>query len=238
MNDLLTGTASRRGMLRAGGIAAAAIFVPGCMRQPLQSVSSLGTKPAPRVAPVAQPAVVAAAAPAMPRIPGVSQALVERAMAARDANAGQLRQRDRIAIIDFTPASYRSRLALIDVANGRVDKLLVAHGIGSDPGHTAFLQRFSNDDGSEATCEGAFVADNYYVGQHGRSQRLIGLDPTNSNALARAIVIHAAWYANKDMLTTHGKLGRSQGCFAVGETELQRVFDHLGEGALVYAAKG
>ncbi|PCD01712.1 hypothetical protein COC42_16505 [Sphingomonas spermidinifaciens] len=224
-------------MLRAGGIAAAALFVPGCMRQPLQSVSSLGAKPVPQPAPVPQPTPVAAAPAPLPRVPGVAQALVERAVAARDANAGQLRQRDRIAIIDFTPASYRSRLALVDLANGRVDKLLVAHGIGSDPGHTSFLQRFSNDDGSEATCEGAFIASDYYVGQHGRSQRLVGLDPTNSNALARAIVIHAAWYANKDMLTTHGKLGRSQGCFAVGEAELQRVFDHLGEGALVYAAK-
>ncbi|WP_315764649.1 murein L,D-transpeptidase catalytic domain family protein [Sphingomonas sp. Y38-1Y] len=233
MNELLTGTASRRGMLRAGGIAAAALIVPGCMRQPLQSV---GSQPAPK--PASKPTAVAATPAPPPTIAGVATSLVERARAARDTHAGQLRQRDRVAIIDFTPASYRSRLALVDLANGRVDKLLVAHGIGSDPGHTAFLQRFSNDDGSEATCEGAFVADNYYVGQHGRSQRLVGLDPTNSNALSRAIVIHAAWYANKDMLISHGKLGRSQGCFAVGENELQRVFDHLGEGALVYAAKG
>lgn len=237
MNDLLTGTVSRRGLLRAGGIAAAAILVPGCMREPLQSVGSLATPPAKPVV-KAPPAAVAATPAPPPRIAGVAQALVERAIAARDAHAGQLRQRDRVAIIDFTPASFRSRLALVDLANGRVDKLLVAHGIGSDPGHTAFLQRFSNDDGSEATCEGAFVASDYYVGQHGRSQRLLGMDPTNSNAFQRAIVIHGAWYANKDMLSSHGKLGRSQGCFAVGEAELQRVFDHLGEGALVYAAKG
>lgn len=235
MNDLLTAAASRRGLLRAGGITAAALLVPGCMREPMGSVGSAGTAPVARPQPAAP---VAAQAAPPPRIAGVSQSLVERAMAARDAHAGALRQRDRIAIIDFTPASYRSRLALVDVANGRVDKLLVAHGIGSDPGHTAFLQRFSNDDGSEATCEGAFVASDYYVGQHDRSQRLVGLDPSNSNALSRAIVIHAAWYANKDMLVKHGKLGRSQGCFAVGETELDRVFAHLGEGALVYAAKG
>ncbi len=29
---------------------------------------------------------------------------------------------------------------------------------------------------------------------HGRSMRLEGLDPTNSNALSRAIVVHGAWY--------------------------------------------
>ncbi|MEZ0495256.1 murein L,D-transpeptidase catalytic domain family protein [Sphingomonas sp. IW22] len=234
---MLNTPASRRRMLRAGGITAAALFVPGCMREPLQQVSSVADKaPPPPVAP--RPAPVPAQPAPAPRIAGVSQPLLDRALAALDAKGNQLRQRDRIAIVDFTPASYRSRLALIDIANGRIDKLLVAHGIGSDPGHTAFLQQFSNENGSEATCEGAFIASNYYVGQHGRSQRLIGLDPTNSNAMDRAIVIHGAWYANKDMLSRHGKLGRSQGCFAVGETELARVFDHLGEGALLYAAKG
>lgn len=77
----------------------------------------------------------------------------------------------------------------------------------------------------------------YYVGKHGRSQRLLGLDPTNNNALERAIVVHGAWYANADMIPAHGKLGRSQGCFAVGETELKRLFDHLGQGRMIYSAK-
>ncbi|HTG37468.1 murein L,D-transpeptidase catalytic domain family protein [Sphingomonas sp.] len=222
-------------MLRAGGITAAAIFIPGCMREAAAPVS-VAQKAPPPVAPGPAPVPAQPAPP--PRIAGVSQSLVERAVAARDKYGDRLRQRDKVAIVDFSHPSYRSRLALVDLANGRVDKLLVAHGIGSDPGHTAFLQRFSNENGSEATCEGAFIATDYYIGQHDRSQRLVGLDPTNSNAMARAIVIHGAWYANKDMLSAHGKLGRSQGCFAVGEAELQRVFDHLGEGALVYAAKG
>lgn len=236
MNELLTTLPTRRGLLRAGGITAAALLVPGCMHEPLKKVGTLGGTTPTATPPKAQPSVAAQAA-ATPRITGVSQPLLERALAARDTHGRSIRQRDRIALVDFSAASYRSRLALIDLANGRVDKLLVAHGIGSDPGHTAFLQRFSNENGSEATCEGAFVTEDYYVGQHNRSQRLTGLDLTNSNALSRAIVIHAAWYANKDMLSKHGKLGRSQGCFAVGETELQRVFDHLGQGAMLYAGK-
>ncbi len=77
----------------------------------------------------------------------------------------------------------------------------------------------------------------YYVGQHGSSQRLIGLDPSNCNAFGRNIVVHSAWYANKDMLATHGMLGRSQGCFAVGEGELDRVFAMMGTGRMIYAAK-
>jgi hypothetical protein len=90
---------------------------------------------------------------------------------------------------------------------------------------------------SEATCEGAFLTADYYVGKHGDSQRLLGLDPTNNNALDRAIVVHSAWYSNADMIAKHGKLGRSQGCFAVGENELAKVFERLGPGRMIYSAK-
>jgi hypothetical protein len=113
----------------------------------------------------------------------------------------------------------------------------VAHGVGSDPEHTGLLHSFSNEMGSEATCEGTFLTADYYVGKHGDSQRLLGLDPTNNNAFDRAIVVHSAWYSNTDMIAKHGKLGRSQGCFAVGENELARVFERLGAGRMIYSAK-
>ena len=35
----------------------------------------------------------------------------------------------------------------------------------------------------------------------------------------RAIVIHNAWYAEADMIQLHGKLGRSEGCFAFSRDE-------------------
>ena len=113
----------------------------------------------------------------------------------------------------------------------------VTHGSGSDPSHSGFLSLFSNAFGSNASSEGAFLAEDYYVGKHGRSQRLTGLDPTNDNAFERAIVVHSAWYANPDMIRTHGMLGRSQGCFAVAEDDLAQVFDRLGTGRMIYAAK-
>ena len=46
-----------------------------------------------------------------------------------------------------------------------------------------------------------------------------GLDWTNNNAEARAIVIHNAWYAEPEMIAQHGKLGRSEGCFAFSRAE-------------------
>lgn len=163
--------------------------------------------------------------------------LLRQALAALDHHAGDIAHRDRIGIVDFSVSSSKPRFHLVDLRNGQASSFLVAHGSGSDPDHTGFAQRFSNAFGSNASSEGAFVARDYYVGKHGRSQRLVGLDASNNNALARALVIHGAWYANAEMLRTHGKLGRSQGCFAVGDADLDKVFGALGEGRLLYARK-
>ena len=167
----------------------------------------------------------------------VPPSLMKRALAALEQHGRSVLQRDRIAVVDFTAPSSRRRLHIVDLANGSTNSFLVAHGRGSDPSHTGWLSRFSNEPGSNATSQGAYLTSNYYVGQHGHSQRLIGLDSTNDNALPRAIVIHSAWYANADMIRSRGVLGRSQGCFAVGETILADVFEQLGEGRMIYADK-
>ncbi|MFZ3485595.1 murein L,D-transpeptidase catalytic domain family protein [Sphingomonas sp. 3-13AW] len=182
--------------------------------------------------------IFAAPKAASARVPhGVQPDLFDRAIAALDQHGDSIRRRDRIAIADFDAPSSERRFQFIDLERGEVTALLVSHGSGSDPSHSGKLQRFSNQPNSNATCDGAFVTSDYYVGKHGRSQRVIGLDPTNNNARDRAIVIHGAWYANPDMLRTHGMLGRSQGCFAVGEQDLPQVFAMLGEGRLIYAGK-
>lgn len=163
--------------------------------------------------------------------------LFAAALGALERHGDMIRKHDRIAIADFGLASSEPRLHIVNIGDGRAQSLLVAHGSGSDPDHTGWLKRFSNDFDSNASSRGAFATADYYVGKHGHSQRLVGLDPSNSNAFDRAIVVHGAWYANKDMLASHGKLGRSQGCFAVGEQALEKLFDHLGKGRMLYAAK-
>jgi hypothetical protein len=75
------------------------------------------------------------------------------------------------------------------------------------------------------------------MGVHGRSMRLEGLDPTNSNALSRAIVVHGAWYVSEQMIGYSGMLGRSQGCFAVANSSLSEIMAGLGPGRLIYADK-
>lgn len=188
-------------------------------------------RPAPDIPVPAGPAALSAAAAAPPGVP-----LWHEALAALDRHAGQL-QGDRLAIADFTAGSARPRFHLVDREAGSVTALHVTHGSGSDPAHTGFLHRFSNRPGSNATSEGAFATRNLYHGQHGLSQRLEGLDPSNNLALDRAIVLHAAWYAEADVLDRTGKLGRSQGCFAFAQTDLAQVMDFLGEGRLIYSGR-
>jgi hypothetical protein len=65
--------------------------------------------------------------------------------------------------------------------------------------------------------------------------RLEGLDPTNSNAVSRAIVVHGAWYVSEQVIGHFGVLGRSQGCFAVADSSLPDIMERLGPGRLIYA---
>jgi hypothetical protein len=167
----------------------------------------------------------------------VSPALLRRALDALDKHAAEIPNRDVIAIADFSMPSRTPRFHLVDVAGGRVNSQLVAHGRGSDPGHTGWLQRFSNEPSSHATSSGAYRTDGLYIGAHGRSMRLTGLDASNDNALARAIVVHAAWYVSPEMAKTHGVLGRSEGCFALSDAGLPEVLARLGSGHLIYADK-
>lgn len=144
---------------------------------------------------------------------------------------------DVVGIVDFSRPSSEPRLHLLDMRSGAVDSLLVAHGRGSDPEQSGWLQRFSNAFGSFASCEGAFLTASYYIGRHGRSMRVIGLEPTNSNALARDIVVHAADYVSPRVLRETGKLGRSEGCFALDARDLPTVLDRLGPGRLLVSTK-
>src|SRR3546814_13413722 len=65
--------------------------------------------------------------------------------------------------------------------------------------------------------------------------RLVGLDPDNSNADRRAIVVHGAWYADPSLIATQGKLGRSEGCIVFGEALLPHILYKLGPGRLLFA---
>jgi hypothetical protein len=173
--------------------------------------------------------------------PGASRfasVLLPQARAALDRHAGLIANRETVGLVDFSAPSKASRFYLVDMAEGQVISThLVAHGRGSDPANSGWVERLSNAPGSNASCQGAFVTGAEYSGEHGHSRRLIGLDPQNSEAESRAIVIHAADYVSTDMATNHGRVGRSQGCFAVAHAEIADVLELLGLGRLLYAVK-
>ena len=238
MFDNLDAAPGRRALLKNALVLAGALAVPGAAGA-RERLTAGDLRPV-RQPPLPSHPTMPSPIPAQPILASsrvVRPALLRAAMASLQQHGARVRQRDRMAIVDFAVGSSEPRLHLVDLVNGKSTSLLVSHGSGSDPSHSGYLQRFSNAFNSNASSEGAFLTDDYYVGKHGRSQRLIGLDPTNDNALGRAIVVHSAWYANRDMIKTHGMLGRSQGCFAVGENDLDRVFANLGPGRMIYAAK-
>src|SRR3546814_7178130 len=120
-----------------------------------------------------------------------------------------------LPVLIYAFPTRRSADLLLGVMCGRVTAHHVAHGRGSDPTHCGWLQSFSNEYESLATSRGAYVTGDFYNGKYGYPLRLSGLDPTNSNALGRAIVVHSAWYAEPEIAREQGKLGRSEGCFAL-----------------------
>ncbi|MEQ1928934.1 MAG: murein L,D-transpeptidase catalytic domain-containing protein [Parvularculaceae bacterium] len=163
--------------------------------------------------------------------------MVETARRLLEQNAARIEQRDVAAIADYGAPSWRPRFHLVDVSKSSVVSLLVAHGRGSDPRHTGWLQAFSNEVGSNASSAGAYLTGDIYYGKYGRSMRLVGLDKENANAKPRAIVIHSAWYVGEDMLAKHGKLGRSEGCFTLSQAGLAKALDLIGPGRLLFAGK-
>ncbi len=233
MQELRDMKRDRRAILKNAAVLTAALAIPNAVaasgrlltQRDLKPIAEPPVPPAPPIAPIQTSSRV------------VRPDLLRQALASLDRHRSSIQRQDRIAIADMDAPSSQPRFHIVDLRNGDSKSFLVAHGSGSDPAHTGFLKRFSNEYGSNATSQGAFVTADYYVGKHGSSQRLIGLDESNCNALGRNIVVHSAWYANRDMLQTHGMLGRSQGCFAVGEGDLDKVFAMLGSGRMIFAAK-
>ena len=143
--------------------------------------------------------------------------------------------RDVVGIADYGLHSSQPRLHMVDFERGVVDSYRVSHGMGSDPEHDGWLNWFSNIPESLCSSQGAYMTFGWYTGRYGTSIRLEGLDPTNSNALDRAIVMHRASYSEPEHLARWGKLGRSNGCFAMSDADFKLALLRLAGGRLLYA---
>lgn len=119
-----------------------------------------------------------------------------------------------LTVIDFTKSSREKRLWIIDLnAKKLLFNTVVAHGRNTGEDKAV---KFSNTPNSYMSSLGFYLTDATYFGKHGLSLRLSGKDGAyNSNAMARAIVMHGAEYATPAFAKQHGRLGRSLGCPAV-----------------------
>ncbi len=220
-------TLNRREMLRLGAMGAAGAFLSSSASSNALPSLVLPAQPLPRTP---DPLASVAQAPS-----GIDPQLFARAKAALDQH--KIAPRDSMAIVDFSQPSGDPRFHVVDLMNGTVESHRVAHGRGSDPDHSGFVERFSNDFGSYASSNGTYVTGDYYDGKYGLSMKVRGLDWSNYNAEPRAIVIHNAWYAEDDMIPIHGKLGRSEGCFAMSRKSQYEVMRKLAGGRMIYADK-
>ncbi|KOS06561.1 hypothetical protein AM493_11345 [Flavobacterium akiainvivens] len=122
-------------------------------------------------------------------------------------------KKDLLTVVDFSKSSNTKRLWIIDMAtNTVVYNTLVAHGRNSGD---EFATSFSNANSSNKSSLGFYATGEIYVGKHGRSLKLDGLEGANSNARSRGVVMHAADYVSENFIKQHNRLGRSQGCPAL-----------------------
>ena len=222
---------NRREMLRLGAMGAAGAILSSAASSSTVPSLLLPTSPlpaAPNPNPLIQPA-----APTAPA--GIDPQLFARAKAALDTH--RIGPRDSMAVVDFSQPSSDPRFHVVNLYTGEVESYRVAHGRGSDPDHSGYVERFSNNFGSYASSNGAYTTGDYYDGKYGLSMKVRGLDWSNYNAEPRAIVIHNAWYAEDDMVPLHGMLGRSEGCFAMSRKSQFEVMRKLAGGRMIYADK-
>lgn len=160
---------------------------------------------------------------------GVPLLVAKKGFLEFDRFAPRVTNMGHMILIDMTRRSTENRLWLINRSTGQVDPLVTAHGVGSDPKNTGYAQYFSTVPNSRMTSLGAYLVQEKYVGKHGESLRLDGLERTNAYARERSIVLHAADYVKDGRLQ-----GRSWGCPAVPQAWIKRIIERMAGGAFLY----
>ncbi len=229
---------NRRDLLKQGLTAGAILALPG--RALAQAVTDPLTSEFDRAfagaAQTQAPAALVEAAPSVPTYdPAYNRRLVEIARRELGRAGAKVWRSDIVGIADFARSSSQPRFHFVNLESGVIRSFLVAHGRGSDPQHDGWLKSFSNTPGSEATSRGAYLTCEWYKGKYGTSIRLEGMDSDNYNALNRAIVMHPAPYVDPSMAAHWGKIGRSEGCFAMSQGDFNEALWHLSGGRLLYA---
>lgn len=228
----MSGGIKRRDLLKGGLVAGAFAALPGrALADPITDAfdSILAEGAVPPLAEAVPPP------PPVRDMAAYHRKVLAAAAREKDRVAAQLWRTDLVGLADFALPSSEPRFHFANLENGTVRSFYVSHGKGSDREHDGWLKMFSNVPGSEATSRGAYLTCEWYNGKYGTSIRLVGLDEDNSLALPRAIVVHPAKYADPAMIGRWGKLGRSEGCFAMAPEQFNEALWHLSGGRLLFA---
>lgn len=147
------------------------------------------------------------------------------------SEAGKIKN-SKLSIVDFSQPSTKKRLYIIDMeAKKLLFHTLVAHGKNSGD---IIPKKFSNTNESLQSSLGFYVTAEKYQGKHGLSMRMDGVEKTNSNARARAIVVHGADYVSEQFVKSTGYLGRSWGCPAVNPELNEPIINAIGNGSALF----
>ena len=139
---------------------------------------------------------------------------------------GQIANQRYLTIADMSIASSHPRLYIIDMDKQEVIlQTFVSHGKNSG---LLFAEAFSNLVGSFKSSLGFYITGKPYQGKHGQSLVLKGMEAgINDKAEARAIVLHGAEYANPGFVKQQGYLGRSLGCPAVPNNQVEAIIEAI-----------
>lgn len=162
---------------------------------------------------------------------GVPPAVVQAAFANYDRFRPKIRNGNYVSMIDFTQHSKNPRLFVVNVASGKVDKIPVAHGAGSDSNNDGYADNFSNVPNSKRSSLGSYLISEKYTGKYGAALKTDGLEGSNNLVRKRNIVLHGSKYVGEN----RSKQGLSWGCPAVPFAWIGKLIERLRDGSFMYA---
>lgn len=137
-------------------------------------------------------------------------------------------------LLDMKLPSGRNRFFIFDLWRDSVLYAgLVTHGSGTTYSQTV---QYSNEIGSYCTSPGRYKIGAPYTGRFGLAYKLYGLDASNSNAYARAVVLHSHSCVPAEEVYPD-EICESWGCPTVSPhflTQLQSYLDNSGKPMLLW----
>lgn len=146
----------------------------------------------------------------------------------------ELSRQGLLTICDYSQCSNKKRLYVLDMNNAQIlFNTYVSHGRNSGD---EYATSFSNSNDSHKTSLGFMRTAETYIGEHGLSMRLDGMETGfNDNVRARSIVMHGSDYVNNQRANSGVLMGRSFGCPAVPGADVKKIVNCIKGGTCFFS---